>query len=714
MADYAVHRCQLFEYTPRSIQCMSSCMHPNGSKDIIGLLAVGRENGAIELLRHTKSGFYVYLTIPGSTERNLEDLLFCDGRLYSAELQGVISEYDLKKGNKKYSEDGYGGAVWCLAAGYGNEKLAAGCEDGSLKIFSCSGERLEFEKSMDRQDGRILSCSFHPNNQFLASGSVDVIRIWSYQSGHAVQRIRLDSRKTDNIVWAVKMLSDHTVVSGDSMGKICFWNGKNATQTHSFEIHKGGVLSLCVSEDESTVYASGVDPRVVALHRQIEQNGIPMDVRQPLGMEIPPPPESVWVKGETLQVHTHDVRALTIIGEFLASGGVDTNILLFQTKLSARRQLRKISPYPHQSIVHFSPKTERLLLQYRDYLDIWQLGIAEDVPRDVGDKVWLERQPVKLCQLKSSSSDPNEISCSAMSNCGHWVAYGTCITFKLLWLSWVDEEICILKTRTPWIKSPAAISFCPDSKYCIVTSLNGKVYVMKLNLSGLVHLEHVIKPEEGHSCPSVKIAANCKYFAAADLEDNIRVYSLEKPELKCVLPKRDSFPTVFSFKPSSNCLFIAYHNHSVIEYDVDSEAYTDWSKHAIKADFNLSEYAGRFASKPKRALCWNTSPITHITFPDAEAKNIVFASHGSVFFVDYLTDVFKKFNFAKEPFFAVVNASRESGSPMSCPVKKYNQFENILCCSFFRNGASILAVERPWRDVCDNLPPSLYLKKYGT
>lgn len=705
MGKYAVHRCQLFEYMPKSIQCMASYKHPSGSNGIIGILAVGRENGAIELIRHTEHGFYIYHTIPGSKQRSLEDLLFCDGRLFSAELQGVISEYDLKNGDKKYSEDSYGGAVWCLTAGNGNGKLVAGCEDGSLKVFACSGERLEFEKSMDRQDGRILSCSFHPNNLFLASGSVDVIRIWSFQTGHAVQRIRLDSPQNNNIVWAVKMLSDHTVISGDSMGKINFWNGKNATQTHCFEIHKGAVLSLCVTEDESTVYASGVDPRVMAFHRQIKQNGTPMDVQQPLGKEPLPPTESVWIRGEMMQVHTHDVHALTIIGEFLASGGVDTNILLCQTATSPKRQLRKIAPYPHQSIVHFSAKAERLLLQYPDYLDIWQLGI--------GDKALLDRQPVKLCQLKSSSSDSNEISCSALSNCGHWVAYGTCVTFKLLWLSGADEEISISKTRTPWIKSPVAIAFSSESEYCIVTSLGGKIYVMKLNSSGLVHLEHVIKPEDGHSSPWVKVAANDEYLAAVDLEDNIKVFSLKKPAVKCVLPKRNCFPTVFSFKPSSNCLFIAYHDHTVVEYDIDTESYTNWCKDAIKADLNLSKYHGRF-SKTKIISCWNTSPITHISFPGVGAKNIVFASHATVFFMDYFTDVFKKFNSAKKPYQAVIKASKKSDKPLQCPVKRYDQFSNILSIDFFRNGKSMVAVERPWRDICDNLPPSLYFKKYGT
>lgn len=58
----------------------------------------------------------------------------------------------------------------------------------------------------------------------LFSGSVDTIRVWNVETGHATCRISVSRRGKETIVWCLAVLSDNVVVSGDSMGRLTFWD----------------------------------------------------------------------------------------------------------------------------------------------------------------------------------------------------------------------------------------------------------------------------------------------------------------------------------------------------------------------------------------------------------------------------------------------------------------------------------------------------------
>ena len=94
-----------------------------------------------------------------------------------------------------------------------------------------------------------------------ADGSV---RIWHVPSWQALCRYVLESdgRRKPPLVWSVALLSDLTVVTGDSTGHVCFYDGHHGTPIRRFGSHQADVLALTVSRDERRVFAAGVDQKV--------------------------------------------------------------------------------------------------------------------------------------------------------------------------------------------------------------------------------------------------------------------------------------------------------------------------------------------------------------------------------------------------------------------------------------------------------------------
>lgn len=72
-------------------------------------------------------------------------------------------------------------------------------------------------------------------------------------SGRAVQRLLVDrgfggSKSRETVVWSVVFLSDCTIISGDSAGKVQVWDGHTGTLVKTHLVTKWDVLALSVSK----------------------------------------------------------------------------------------------------------------------------------------------------------------------------------------------------------------------------------------------------------------------------------------------------------------------------------------------------------------------------------------------------------------------------------------------------------------------------------
>jgi U3 small nucleolar RNA-associated protein 4 len=92
----------------------------------------------------------------------------------------------------------------------------------------------------------------NPNGRIVAQMKVEQIK----QKGQRGKRMRF----MDTLVWAVKVASDGTIVSGDSTGSLKIWESRFWSLTQSFQVHKADIL--CLSIDSVRFCYDGADSRM--------------------------------------------------------------------------------------------------------------------------------------------------------------------------------------------------------------------------------------------------------------------------------------------------------------------------------------------------------------------------------------------------------------------------------------------------------------------
>ncbi len=86
-------------------------------------------------------------------------------------------------------------------------------------------------------------------------------------AGNELRRITVGtSSVAPPCVWALTVLPDGTIVSGDGDGAVQFWDGVHGTLLSRQQQFAADVLALSASSDGRSVWAAGVDPRVCQQH----------------------------------------------------------------------------------------------------------------------------------------------------------------------------------------------------------------------------------------------------------------------------------------------------------------------------------------------------------------------------------------------------------------------------------------------------------------
>ncbi|XP_042239160.1 U3 small nucleolar RNA-associated protein 4 homolog [Homarus americanus] len=399
MGEYTIHNVRFYDFEPKAIQCMTY-------EDETNRLALSRADGTVEIWNcNCQSRPFLELVIYGDDGCSVEALVWCRGRLFSAGLHGFALEYDLTTGGIKSRIAVTGGPTWCLALSADRQKLAAGTEGGYVCIFNVMDDGILYNKTLEKQEGRILNICWHRNGDYIVTGSVNCIRLWSLKEGRVMRCSFGQGSSQEIIVWCVGILDDMTIVSGDSRGKTCFWNAELGTITDAVETHKADVLCLTVCADQKSVYVAGVDPVIVQISRV--QTGAKKGRKE------------CWVKSIQRSIHTHDIRALALTNDNkVYSGGVDTVLAL---SYYPPKTVFRFPSLPYPGSISVAGEAECILLRYKEHLELWQLGKSSQADGPTGLFLPISQDRIKLLEIHCHEDEL--IDWCAVSPQAVWIAY---------------------------------------------------------------------------------------------------------------------------------------------------------------------------------------------------------------------------------------------------------------------------------------------------
>ena len=478
--DVTVHRLRHLDYLPKPMVCLRATPQqpPQGSNNSVSsFVALSRDNGSVEL-KAPNEKFRTIAEIAGYKQKVVNAMAWTCG-VAAAEKKarsssiGSLGETPTKSSSKTSStyrptlvggsRDGTlfvvdfatgtftgmtasgGGGVFCLTSMCQNhagrcctksncaQLVAAGCEDGSIRIWKVINHRklelvsilpsasgasilsLAWRKSTTH-NGSVLFCGISdgtirrydcedPISESMEEGVIvsessnpKKSRTYDDSSGGSwMSRLRMTveslGRNTPTQVWALHALADGTVISGDSLGHVQFWDGDTGTLLQSFDQNdnKADVLEIAVASEECKIFASGVDSRVVCIERPNLNN------MEAAGATAEDSIDRKWILTQAQRPHTHDVKAMTVCHqqvnngpdsrtrrlkllkgsyshEVLCTGGIDTKLCTYYVEGFKKLRPQSLYPWPAFSPVVQAKDARVLLLRREGQIDVYKLG----------------------------------------------------------------------------------------------------------------------------------------------------------------------------------------------------------------------------------------------------------------------------------------------------------------------------------------------------
>ncbi|KAI4471576.1 u3 small nucleolar rna-associated protein 4 [Holotrichia oblita] len=650
-------------------------------------LAVLRSDSCIEIW-NLKDVPYIEKIIPSVNNYNVQQLVWSKDRLFSCTLQGFLHEYNLLTLQIKDSQTLVGDAAYCLDVNKTDDRIVVGTENGFLNTFDLTySDEVKFIRFLDKQDGKILCVKYDYTGKYIVSSGMDAVRIWDANSGNALHKMttgRTEIHKP-TIVWCLDVMKDFTIITGDSRGKLTFWDGKIGSQIESYQSHKADILCLALSEDEETVFCGGVDPILVSY--------VKIKIKEQ---------NEKWVKSIQRKVHDHDVRDIILVNNKLYSGGVDGYLAC---SYHPPKTIIKYPPFVQNHNITIAKLGRVILLQYPEYLEVWNLGITTPDPNENGS-YQLTNNAKKLLRLERSVKNDSQenysemIICSSISSDGKYIAFSCISGCRLYEFEFDDlENPKIKRIKHLPAECGAAIKliFTPLNKELIVILLSGDIIILDLDkvvVRQKIEASTFFRDTVFHSTISI----DGRYLVVADTQSNIIIWARNAAntwKFYHKLPQYKFAPTAMEIQPTTTNIWIAYSDHKIVEYSIQEKRFTIFSR---TLDSKIVE---NYVNK--------RFPIRNITF-DVKNKDIVLI-HDDTNIVVVKKNV----------------KSIESSSKMAKKAKK-NEANSDNCKSYFNtfkkyqhlvhletlSEDEIVAVEVTPSLLMEKLPPCLKQNTFGT
>lgn len=578
------------------------------------------------------NGPFLERSIPGKWHESVEAICWVGSRLFSIGLSGDgLKEWDLATLTPKRRLLLTGERGICMDYHKATGILAIGTEEGIINLFDTSDDDLQFSRLLDRQDHRISCCKFNDAGDKLASGSLDAVKVWNVQTGQVLHKMSTGRSEVnqETIVWCIDILDDFTIITGDSRGRVTFWDGNLGSQIDYVLASTSDIMCLSVSQDRKSFFCSGVEQILRKFTHVKTMKG---------GNEV-----EQWVKcSKRAKVHTHDVLAMITMGnDQLISGGIDGFLSFVSQDF---KNVEKVGPFLKRPFAEVANESRLILMKYVNYMEVWKLAsgnklavdrnkyakpekLFEDDEDDVvvpdavaspqtENKIYrMSEFPEKLLELRTKD-DEMIVSC-AISSDGHWIAYSTINAIRLFRFGVQGNSkpmLKLVKQVPSQFKSCVNMVFSKDSSSLIIVKNDGQCSVFDLDAESVEHKE-TFSIQEHHSdlIHLVEISSCSKFLVLAGLCNTISIWNLKRNKWTHTqtLPKYACPATSLSIRSGQPILVVSFSDNKLIE-------------------FNLDENMIQFSTKLPETSNKVGSIVTNVCLDPRNQNAIIFARNNSI------------------------------------------------------------------------------------
>ncbi|RIA96535.1 WD40-repeat-containing domain protein [Glomus cerebriforme] len=750
-----VHRCRFVEYMPGAINALA--FTPSTTRPLV---ACGRANGDIEIwnplnwhlekrilgelntsveaitwvhnINLTETDKIIYNT-QAKQEKALKELVGKLPRLFSGSDNGLIIEWDTTKLKSKRFINSHGGAVWCMAVNHANTLLAIGCDDGGIRIFEITDSGLALIKKYDRKIAKVMSIAWDTEDKYIVFGtSVSSIIKWNVEQERVMLRMTTEkkSQQKETFIWAIQVLEDGTIISGDSLGCVRFWEGTFGTMKQKFNAHDADVLCLASNLNGTMVYSSGVD-RKCFIYRIVPQYSKDNSTN-----------ERYWVKVGYSRHHMHDVKALAICEErgvnSIISGGIDTTMVFAPILNFPKSKYYRLPFVPLKPLINMSKSKKLIMFRNRNQIKIWRLGKAmtpdldqfkQKIPR-------LELIEPQQAILEIKLKGNHQLMASSISENGEWIAVSDIERIKLFKVLEDIHSGC-LKVRKikdfPQITIDGRnvganlLGFIPDGSKLVVVFMNSEIVVFGLevdedddvDITVLERFDEYSKNSDCEPLTSLTISEDGKWLATGDLLNRILVYNLETLKHHMTINQFPSIHTSLTFHPSKPILVITLTSNQFYIFDLQQKKLTDWSlKYSEKLPQNFLNLKDKimgcsFNPSSESMIIWGANYLCLVDFNnkcrikednDNNEELICMVCSGQQ----------SKPKILKKPIQQSEGGEKyEKINTDMINFQLVNRYQTLMYLNFIEHN-QLVVVERSFSSILENLPPSFYKAKYGT
>jgi len=750
--DVVVHRVRNLDYLPSSIVCMRAT--PIKSK--YDCLAISRGDGSVEL-RATSQKFRTLAIVAGRPGKEVNALAWIMPPnetenivpvLVGGSQDGSLFVVDFQSLSFKSMASSGGGGIFALESLYqssgggetsGASLVAAACEDGSVRIFQLTPDNaLSLSSTIPTTGAAVLSLAWRRMEQTASpdtmsgtavfAGVADgTIRTFTYgrgdknkrsgwKSGHRMTAESL-GRRIPTRIWSLKLLIDWTLVSSDSLGNIQFWDGKTGSLEQTFQQseQKADVLDIDVSSDECSVFASGVDSRVVNFER-------PSKDSSDFGRR--------WVLSHAYRPHTHDVKSVAICyanngdtepkREMLCTGGIDMKLCTYLTQKFNRKRPRTLYPWPDKSLVFLSKKSRIFAILKNARVDIHKLHEnPSELMKPVAPK---ESSLLGTFEIKTRSN----LTCGAFNDDGKLMAVCDSASVFVLRLNQQDFTPSRIPVAGKVRSAVSSISFNGNSTI-IVAAADGEMHVFQLKQreekERFVLMQSFSPEMDGAGriakrlpVSSISLSLDSgKWLAGLNDEydgSTVDIYVREANKYRhwWTLPKLANTITAISFigEGSDTKLVVGCTNYDILVFDVGLRKTDSWG----------CTSGGEVRNAVEREMASRYDyPLQVCIHPSNKGKAIL-RSTGVFLVVDLLQEPPSICRTVPEKH--VRRKKRKRGQSLG-NAEDTEGVEAVQCLRYnsmlfmgYSGDHELLIVEQPWLNVVATLPEAIQRRIYGT